>query len=131
MTRYKLKDKKRQTQLDALSDERKFSDQLQIECADKLSNASTLIAVPFGAVINGWAEFVVRILKSEIEIVEDLKPGVWYPKWMFDGNPNGYLLIETYINSDFYASHKEEHIHSLIDDTSHFMYIERPEVSNG
>lgn len=138
MTRYVHKDKTRQEKLDALCEVEKFSEKLQEACKDQFSDDFNFVDVFFGSVATedgdglktDTFEYSVRLLKDDIEVIEDLKPGVWYPREMFDGNPNGYLLIETYINSDFYASHKEELIHSLIDDTTHFMYLERLEVSN-
>lgn len=139
MTRYALKDKARQERLDALCKVEKFSEQLQDACREHLGNNANFVNVHFGKIalenVEGgkyyFSEFNVRILKSDIEVIEDLKPYVWYPCEKFDGNPNGYVLVERIVNYDTVAfTICSKMINSLMDVSTHFMYIERPEVSN-
>lgn len=137
--RFALKDKDRQAKLDSLCDENKFSEELQETCREKLGNNANFVCVHFGKIAlenveggkNHFSEFYVRILKSDIEVIEDLKPYVWYPCEKFDGNPNGYVLVERIVNYDTVAfTICSKMINSLMDVSTHFMYIERPEVSN-
>lgn len=137
MTRYALKDKARQERLDALCKVEKFSEQLQNACREHLGNNANFVNVHFGKIalenVEGgkyhFSEFNVRILKSDIEVIEDLKPFVWYPREKFDGNPNNYSVIQFDNDEpDLFIGIPTK---SLGNSSTHFMYIERPEVSNG
>lgn len=48
MTRYQLKDKKRQAQLDALCDENKFSERLDASSEAQFHDAKDYVYVEFG-----------------------------------------------------------------------------------
>lgn len=137
MTRYALKDKARQERLDALCKVEKFSEQLQDACREHLGNNANFVNVHFGkiALENAeggkyhFSEFNVRILKSDIEVIEDLKPYVWHSREKWDGNPNNYSVIQFYNDEpDLFIGIPTK---SLGNSSTHFMYIERPEVSNG
>lgn len=138
MTKYQLKDKARQAQLDVLSDVNKFSDRLQVACKREMRDDGDHIFVEFGKdrswflhknkVITDY-EFSFRILKSEIEVIEDLKPYVWHSREKWDGNPNNYSVIQFHNDEpDLFIGIPTK---SLGNSSTHFMYIERPEVSNG
>lgn len=142
MTRYALKDKERQAKLDALSDVNKFSEQLQKACNAQMGDRYYNVIVCFGDLYeprdriygesHGLQNRLV-ILKNDIEVIEDLKPYVWYPREKFDGNPNRYVLVERSDDEDeeFYDISNEDPSKYLRAYSTHFMYIERPEVSNG
>lgn len=135
MTRYALKDKVLQEKLDALSDEKKFSELLQATCEKEILDDFDYINVCFGILSNVITKLSIRILKSEIEVIEDLKPYVWYPSQKFDENPNRYVLVERIEDEDedssFYILSGDDYgITHLGFTTTHFMYIERLEKSN-
>lgn len=135
MTRYKLKDKVLQEKLDALSDENKFSERLQVICEKEILDGFDYINVCFGILSTGITKLSIHILKSEIEVIEDLKPNIWYTSQKFDGNPNRYVIVERikYEDEDdeFYGISEDDYgITHLGLSTTHFMYIERPEKSN-
>lgn len=69
--------------------------------------------------------FVFSIPKDEFEEKKPLKPYVWYPVEEFDGNPNGYGLIEEDGDGDFTIWVDKEDTKSLMLYTKRFMYIER------
>ncbi len=68
------------------------------------------------------------------KIIDDLNHYVWYEREKFDGNPNGYLLVERCEDEDgldyFDLSEDGRAKTYLRLETTHFMYIEWPEVSN-
>lgn len=133
MTKYKLKDKVLQEKLDALSDENKFSEQLQVTCEKEILDDFDFINVCFGILSNGITKGNIRIMKSEIEVIEDLKPYVWYPRQKFDSNPNRYVLVERIKDEydEFYDISADDYgITHLGFKVTHFMYIERLEKSN-
>ena len=74
-------------------------------------------------------DFDVTIKRSDLVEIEQLKPYVWYPREKFDGNPNDYLLAEKFPSA---LSFEEafnlcwKKIHILANNTTHFMYIEKP-----
>lgn len=135
MTRYALKDKVLQEKLDALSDENKFSERLQVICEKEILDDFDYIIVCFGILSIGITKLSIRILKSEIEVIEDLKPYVWYPSQKFDENPNRYVLVERTEDED-----EDDELYDISEDdfgithlgvgTTHFMYIQRPDKSN-
>lgn len=74
------------------------------------------------------SEFDALIQKSDIEVLEDLKPYVWYPREKFDGNPNNYSVIQFHNDEpDLFIGIPTK---SLGNSSTHFMYIERPKVRN-
>lgn len=79
MIKYRLKNAELQTQLDALSDDYKFSDALQEHMKDNHSN-SVYIAIEFGEYTNFQPirKFTVRVYLSEIESYETLDSNTWY-----------------------------------------------------
>lgn len=78
-------------------------------------------------------DFDVTIKRSDLVEIEQLKPYVWYERAKFDGNPNQWMLFERTINDNgweyfyFYEeSGGDELLHQLCHNTTHFMYIEKP-----
>lgn len=68
-----------------------------------------------------------------MEESEELQTGVWYPREMFDRNPQNYTLVEKLVVQfddcicEFIeASMKSDFIHCIQDDTTQFMYVNRP-----
>ncbi len=139
MTRYALKNKDKQAQLDALSDVNKFSERLQISYEKQKDSNDGYVRVCFGRTLKIYTtivdEFIVIIPKSEIEVIKDLKPYIWHMRDEWDGNPNGYPLVEHCEDEDiveFFDLTSDDIAKTYLDaKTTHFMYIERPEVSNG
>lgn len=135
MTRYALKDKERQAKLDALSDVNKFSEQLQKACNAQMGDRYYNVIVCFGDLYeprdriygesHGLQNRLV-ILKNDIEVIEDLKPYVWHSREKWDGNPNNYSVIE--FDNDEPDLFIGIRTNRLVNNTTHFMYIERPEV---
>lgn len=58
---------------------------------------------------------------------EPLEVGVWYNREEFDGNPNGYGLIEEDEDGEFTTWSDKEDTESLLLYTTRFMYFELPE----
>lgn len=72
-----------------------------------------------------------NIIVHQHEIEEEVEPYVWYEREKFDGNPNNYLLVErkTDIGMDHNWCDIHNHtFHDLCSHTTHFMYIEKPEI---
>lgn len=135
--KYALKDKERQAKLDALSDVNKFSERLQEACKNQMSNSYNTVTVCFGDLLvlddRIYCESHVFqnrlvILKNDIEVIEDLKPYVWHSREKWDGNPNNYSVIE--FDNDEPDLFIGIRTNRLVNNTTHFMYIEQPEVSN-
>lgn len=81
---------------------------------------------------HGFA-ITVTVGQSDFVVVEPLKPRVWYPREKFDGNPNQWMLVERTMDDkgldDFYfyeESGGDEPLYQLWDNTTHFMYIDKP-----
>lgn len=136
--KYELEDKERQAKLDALSDVNKFSEQLQKACNAQMGDRYYTVTVCFGDLLvpddriygesHGFQNRLV-ILKSDIEVLEDLKPYVWHSREKWDGNPNNYSVIQFHNDEpDLFIGIPTK---SLGNSSTHFMYIERPKVSNG
>lgn len=130
--RFALKDKDRQAKLDSLCDENKFSEELQETCREKLGNNANFVCVHFGkiALKNAeggkyhFSEFNVRILKSDIEVIENLKPNIWHPREKFDGNPEGLWMIQ--VDNKEPNAYLNWGCHRLAECATHFMYVVYP-----
>ena len=68
--------------------------------------------------------------QDDFEVVDELKPCVWYPREEFDGNPNEYLLVEVIRNGESYrTSFCKDDLDSLCFGATHFMYLEKPNAT--
>jgi len=88
-TKYKLKDQEKFKKLCELFP--RFEESFQ-KCCEKYFNDDAYIGVHVSNLESLY--WCVTIPKEDIEVVEDLKPYVWYPSEKFDGNPNNYILVE-------------------------------------
>lgn len=71
--------------------------------------------------------------KAEAEVSNELEPYVWHKREVFDGNPNKYYLVEydEAVNETLLSEEKEIDVGTYLRKrTSHFMYLERPEMCN-
>lgn len=133
MTRYAHKDRARQEMLDALCEVVKFSEKLQEACKEQFFDDFNFVDVFFGSIAikdgDGFKtdryEYSVRILKDDIKVIEDLKPHVWYERNLFDGNPEGYLIVANCMENGVETCRFLTG-HALTDETEHFMYLKRP-----
>lgn len=68
----------------------------------------------------------------DVNNTDELKPNVVYPREVFDGNPNGYPVVDMYRGGAtpcFYGMNKKD-IHSLLEGSSHFMYLDKPDTES-
>ena len=77
--------------------------------------------------LNG-VDLSLQISASDFEQIEELKPYKWHPAESWDGNPNGYWILNFF--TDWSLELYTENIDKLCDLTTHFMYIEPLEVED-
>lgn len=65
---------------------------------------------------------------EEAQESEELEPYKWHPAESWDGNPNGYWILNFF--TDWSLELYTENIDKLCDLTTHFMYIEPLELKN-
>lgn len=126
-SKLELKDKELQAKLDDLSDQNKFSEELQRAV---FNPGCDYIEVEFGEWRGPFMYFTSHIPNSELEIIEeeiegDLKPYVWHKCDKWNGNPNNYAVIVRptydYLSQDKFRSSNLDEI------VTHFMYVELKE----
>ena len=97
MIKYRLKNAELQTQLDALSDDYKFSDALQERMKDNPENLNYVL-IEFGDYMKNQAvrKFTARFFTSEIVSYEALDPNKWYEFEKVKGTllPNTFFRVK-------------------------------------
>lgn len=92
-------------------------------------NHETINTVIFSHKTTHGFAITVTVGQSDFVVIEPLKPYVWYEREKFDGNPNKYVVLERdnrgrYDSFSTYAQGKDAFLQN---NTTHFMYIEKPE----
>lgn len=86
-----------------------------------------VIINPEESVYGMYLQFTVK--GEDFEKVEVLKPNVWYERKEWDRNPKKYLVVERFHGGDEYeVSYAETAKKFLLATTTHFMYLEEPQV---
>lgn len=74
-------------------------------------------------------QVVIAFCNDDFKVVDDLKPGVWYPRAKWCENPNGYMVVQA-LDKDmckkYGISPYDFGVHpvALWKEATHFMYVE-------
>ena len=132
--KYKLSDKLNAFLTDNVLPEHKGG--IEKNILDSFGESDILIAKMFSIDAKKTVygiEFSIALMRSDLVEIEPLKTNVWYEAEKFDGNPNKYLVVEIINNETvlYRVSYRVSYcppnnLDHLSEDTTHFMYIEKP-----
>lgn len=80
-------------------------------------------ALPFIAIDTDGISTVFNLPKQWFKKKRPLEVGVWYEREAFDGNPNGYGLIEMDVGTGVSVYNDSDFIYALNAKTEKFMYF--------
>lgn len=97
-----------------------FAKRFQEACEDQWYDRFNFVSIERNSP-RGSFHWSFHIPKRDIERIEDLKPFIWYPASMWNGNPERHALVERLDNERVYAYNALTHV--LNKETEFFMFI--------
>lgn len=98
-----------------------FDKRFQKTCKEQWKNIFGNIVVNKGSYSNESLYWEIYIPKTDIEVINPLKPNIWYPASEFDGNPNKYSFIgENSVKNKYIFTSKIDEMPSWV---TRFMYL--------
>lgn len=120
---FRLKDKTKQAKYEELFDN--FAEVLNKACEEQWGDSTDYIIVCRESA--GIDHYQVRFKKKDILRMEKLYLYKWYPPSMFDGNPEGYVLVEVVDGERFcFSSEGSANLNELHSKCKKFMYVHQP-----